>query len=190
MFSQEVRYHRFTLRAMLRIPESIPLAWLSGNNSLISGTYQHALAEYYYILKLKPNDPMLNLLCGLCNLHLATKKFIARRHDLFMQAMAFLCKYEELRGPCQEVYYNIGRALQQTGVVYAAVHYYQKALAMEPIVVGNEQDEDETGGDHKGVGRSKYDLRPLIAHNLALIYQNSNNTLMARELLERYCTIE
>lgn len=178
---------------MLKIPESVPLAWLSGNNSLISGTYQHALAEYYYILKLKPNDPMLNLLCGLCNIHLSCKKFIARRHDLFIQGWAFLCKYEELRGPCQEVYYNIGRSLQQAGVIFAAVHYYKKALAMEPMARGHdegEEEEEEGEGEHKGIGLSLYDLRPLVAHNLALIYQNSNNALMARELLERYCTIE
>lgn len=173
---------------MLRMPESVPLAWLSGNNSLISGTYQHALAEYYYILKLKPNDPLLNLLCALCNLHLASKKFIARRHDLLIQGLAFLCKYEEIRGPCQEVYYNIGRALQQTGILYAAVHYYNKALAMEPMDRMNRLEEDEE--QHKGVGKSMFDLRPLVAHNLALIYQSSNNSLMARELLERYCTIE
>lgn len=40
---QDVPYHRYVMRQAARAPHSAPLAILSGNNSLVSGTYHHAL---------------------------------------------------------------------------------------------------------------------------------------------------
>lgn len=35
----------------------------------------------------------------------------------------------------------------------------------------------------------RYDLKRLAAHNLALIYEASGNRMLAREILEDYCTV-
>ena len=51
-----------------------------------------------------------------------------------MQACSFLNTYLHLRGRCQESYYNLGRAMHQLGLLPAALHYYKKALDLEPAV--------------------------------------------------------
>ena len=50
------------------------------------------------------------------------------------QACSFLNTYLHLRGRCQESYYNLGRAMHQLGLLPAALHYYKKALDLEPAV--------------------------------------------------------
>lgn len=50
-------------------------------------------------------------------------------------------------------------------------------------VVNNETYEDEV------VVANCYDLRPLAAHNLALIYEKSGNTAMARYIKRKYITV-
>ena len=47
----------------------------------------------------------------------------------FAQACSFLNTYKELRGECQEVYYNLGRAMHQLGLLPAAIFYYKKVHA-------------------------------------------------------------
>ena len=37
---------------------------------------------------------------------------------LFEQACAFLNQYQQLRGECQESYYNLGRAMHQLGTLF------------------------------------------------------------------------
>jgi hypothetical protein len=36
----------------------------------------------------------------------------------------------------------------------------------------------------------RYDLKPLAAHNLALIYEASGNLLLARALIVKHCVCE
>lgn len=182
IMSQDVNFHRIILRAAAKNPECTALTILSGNNSLVSGTYQHALSEYLMVLDEYPSDPLVNLLTGLTCVHLACKKDIARRHDICLQGFAFLNQYEKLRGECQETYYNLGRAMQQTNLLFAAMHYYRKVLECDPIVAWAE----DTGSE----GSPKtYDLRPMAAHNMAVMYQNSGNWLAARDMYERYCKV-
>lgn len=42
--------------------------------------------------------------------------------------VAFMEKYIELRGECQESYYNFGRAFHTIGLLQNAAHFYKKAL--------------------------------------------------------------
>ena len=60
----------------------------------------------------------------------------------FFQACSFLNTYLHLRGRCQESYYNLGRAMHQLGLLPAALHYYKKALDLEPAVGSGEGDEN------------------------------------------------
>ncbi|VDM43371.1 unnamed protein product, partial [Toxocara canis] len=43
--SQNVSYHRYVMRALARMPGNIALQMISGNNSLITGAYRHALGS-------------------------------------------------------------------------------------------------------------------------------------------------
>ena len=59
------------------------------------------------------------------------------------------------------------------GMTHLAVHYYQKALDVPPVLPNDE----------------RFDLRHQIAFNFSLIYRQSGNLEMARELLSTYCVI-
>ncbi|XP_068104218.1 general transcription factor 3C polypeptide 3 isoform X2 [Hyperolius riggenbachi] len=176
MHSQDVRHHRFCLRLMLKNTDNLALCVLSGHNAFVCGSFKHALAQYVQAFRMKPDDPMHCLCIGLTFIHMASQKFVLKRHALLVQGFSFLSQYLDLRGPCQETYYNIGRALHQMGLIYLAMHYYQQALELPTLQL-------------QGLEEDQTDLRRDIAFNLSLIYQNSGNTEMARRLLYTYCIV-
>ncbi|KAM8933598.1 general transcription factor 3C polypeptide 3 isoform 2-T2 [Pelodytes ibericus] len=176
MHSQDVRHHRFCLRLMLKNPENLALCVLSGHNAFVSGSFKHALAQYVQAFRMQPDDPLHNLCIGLTFVHMASQKFVLKRHALLVQGFSFLNKYLDLRGPCQETYYNLGRALHQMGLTHLAIHYYHQALDLPPLQL-------------KGIEEDQVDLRRDIAFNLSLIYQSSGNIQMAHRLLFLHCVI-
>eukprot|EP00058_Branchiostoma_floridae_P028545 XP_002614036.1 hypothetical protein BRAFLDRAFT_113732 [Branchiostoma floridae] len=175
--SEDARHHRFCLRLMIKNPHNIALSFLNGHNSLISGTYKHALGEYVRAYRLDPSNPMSLLLIGVTFFHMASQKYTIKRHFVLVQGMSFLNEYLIHRGGTQEAYYNVGRALHQIGLEHLAIHYYQKALHMAPPDVGD----------------NKYsqllDLRREVAYNLALIYSGSGSKNLAKMLLDKYCVV-
>ncbi|XP_019637611.1 PREDICTED: general transcription factor 3C polypeptide 3-like [Branchiostoma belcheri] len=175
--SEDARHHRFCLRLMIKNPHNIALSFLNGHNSLISGTYKHALGEYVRTYRLDPSNPLSLLLIGLTFFHMASQKYTIKRHFVLVQGMSFLNEYLIKRGETQEAYYNLGRALHQLGLEHLAIHYYQKALHLAPPDVGD----------------SKFshllDLRREIAYNLALIYSSSGSKNLAKMLLDQYCVV-
>lgn len=52
-----------------------------------------------------------------------------------VQGFSFLHRYLDLRGPCQETFYNLGRGLHQLGLLHLAIHYYQKVLELPPLTL-------------------------------------------------------
>ncbi|XP_030636502.1 general transcription factor 3C polypeptide 3 [Chanos chanos] len=176
LHSQDVRHHRFCLRLMLKNPENHALGLLNGHASLVSGSFKHALGQYIQAFRTHPNDPLHSLCVGLTFFHMASQKFVVKRHPLVLQGFSFLWRYVELRGECQESMYNLGRALQQLGLSHLAIHYYKKALDFSPPSL-------------EGIDGDQVDLRREIAYNLALIYQSSGNKEMARSLIYTYCTV-
>ncbi|KAM5146923.1 general transcription factor 3C polypeptide 3 [Mantella aurantiaca] len=176
MHSQDVRHHRFCLRLMLKNPDNLALCVLSGHNAFVSGSFKHALAQYVQAFRMKSDDPMHSLCIGLTFIHMASQKFVLKRHALLVQGFSFLNRYLDLRGTCQETFYNIGRALHQMGLTYLAIHYYQQALELPPLQL-------------QGIKEDQVDLRRDIAFNLSLIYQSSGNTEMARRLLYTHCIV-
>lgn len=44
--SQNVSYHRYIMRSLSKIPGNIALQMISGNNSLVTGAYRHALGDF------------------------------------------------------------------------------------------------------------------------------------------------
>ena len=88
---------------------------------------------------------------------------------LLLQGCAFLHTYLKLRGPCQEAYYNLGRAMHQLGILAAAVHYYKKVLDIKPPL--------ECEG---------FSCEKEAAFNLSLIYKNSGSMELARMVLKKH----
>ncbi|KAM9454601.1 general transcription factor 3C polypeptide 3 [Clarias gariepinus] len=176
MHSQDGRHHRFCLRLMLKNPENHALCLLNGHTSLVSGTFKHALGQYMQAFRNQPCHPLHCLCVGLTFFHMASQKFVTKRHPLVLQGFSFLWRYAEFRGHCQESLYNLGRALHQLSLTHLAIHYYQKALSMPPLRL-------------EGIEDDHIDLRREIAYNLSLIYQASGNIEMARYYIHTYCVI-
>uniref|UniRef100_A0A674D5B4 General transcription factor IIIC, polypeptide 3 n=1 Tax=Salmo trutta TaxID=8032 RepID=A0A674D5B4_SALTR len=135
LHSQDVRHHRFCLRLMMKNPDNHALCVLSGHNALVSGSFKHALGQYVQAFRSKPDEPLYSLCVGLTFFHMASQKFVVKRHPLILQGFSFLWRYVELRGHCQESMYNLGRALQQMGLAHLAIHYYHKALSFPPLTL-------------------------------------------------------
>ncbi|XP_070588226.1 general transcription factor 3C polypeptide 3 [Erythrolamprus reginae] len=173
MHSQDVRHHRFCLRLLLKNPDNHALCILNGHNAFVSGCFKHALGQYVQAFRTNTDEPLYSLCIGLIFIHMASQKYVLKRHALIIQGFSFLQRYLSLRGSCQESYYNLGRALHQLGLVHLAIHYYKKALELPPLVL-------------EGIEADQTDLRRDIAFNLSLIYQNSGNIRMARKLLYTY----
>ncbi|XP_060113221.1 general transcription factor 3C polypeptide 3 [Heteronotia binoei] len=170
MHSQEVRHHRFCLRLMLKHPDSHALCVLNGHNAFVSGSFKHALGQYVQAFRTNPEEPLYSLCIGLTFIHMASQKYVLKRHALIVQGFSFLHRYLQLRGSCQESLYNLGRGLHQLGLVHLAIPYYKAALELPPLVL-------------EGIEADQTDLRRDIAFNLSLIYQSSGNLRMARKLL-------
>ncbi|XP_039203904.1 general transcription factor 3C polypeptide 3 isoform X2 [Crotalus tigris] len=176
MHSQDVRHHRFCLRLLVKNPDNHALCVLNGHNAFVSGCFKHALGQYVQAFRTNSDEPLYSLCIGLTFIHMASQKYVLKRHALIVQGFSFLQRYLSLRGSCQESYYNLGRALHQLGLVYLAIHYYKKALELPPLVL-------------EGIETDQTDLRKDIAFNLSLIYQSSGNIRMARKLLYTYGTV-
>ncbi|CAI9728915.1 general transcription factor 3C polypeptide 3-like [Octopus vulgaris] len=172
--SSDGRHNRFCLRLMMKHPDNVALALLNAHNSMVSGTYKHSLGEYVNVYRQQPSDPLVNLCIGLAFIHMACQKFSSKKHALLIQGLSFVNAYTELRGECQETLYNVGRAMHQLGLTYAAVFYYKKAIHCSPPV-----------GNKGGV----FDLSREIAHNLSLIYQTSGSNDYARWIIQQYCVV-
>ncbi|EJD73995.1 TPR Domain containing protein [Loa loa] len=185
--SQNVSYHRYIMRALARSPGHLALQMISGNNSLITGAYRHALGEYLHIWKLFPDNPLVCMLIGLTFVHMSCKKDIFSRHMIALRGLAFMNRYQQLRGDNQETYYNVGRMFHQMNILPLAMYFYGKCLKADiPKIVVT----DEVTGNERTVEAEEYNLQPMAAHNLALIYLASGNHYVARNLLERYCCVE
>jgi len=179
MRADDVRHNRFLMRLMTRNPENLALGILNGHNCLVAGTYKYSLGEYMSAFKQDSDNPLVALMLGLTFCHMACQKFSAKKHSLVVQASSFLNTYKSLRGDCQEVNYNLGRAMHQLGLLPAALHYYKRGLELGPSIVGDPASEKE----------NIFDLKSEIAFNISLIYTNSGNLQLARYYTEKYITV-
>ncbi|KAK5875127.1 hypothetical protein CesoFtcFv8_027646 [Champsocephalus esox] len=174
--SQHQRHHRFCLRLLLKHPDNHALCFLCGHNAMVSGSFKHALGQYVQAFQTHPDTPLHSLCVGLTFFHMASQKYVAKRHALVLQGFSFLWRYVELRGVCQESMYNLGRALHQMGLTYLAIHYYQKALELPAQKL-------------EGIPDDQVDLSREIAFNLSLIYQASGNMNMAHQIIQTHCVV-
>ena len=126
--------------------------------------------------KQEPDNPFLALLNAIVLVQMTCQKFSSGKHSLVTQATAFFDSYLRLRGECQETYYNLGRAMHQLGILPAAIHYYEKALACRSSVT-------------KGPNDHIFDLSREIAFNLSLVYRASGSLDLARMYLYKYISV-
>ncbi|CAB3397300.1 unnamed protein product [Caenorhabditis bovis] len=180
--SQNISYHRFIMRALVKSKDNHALQAISGNNSLITGTYRHALGEYLRVWVSNRKNPLICLLLALTFIHMSCKKDLSGRHIVCLKGFAFMKKYQNARSVSHEVNYNLARMFHQLSMLPLAMHFYKKVLQDQPPHVYEYDDE----GNEICVPSERYDLRRLAAHNLALIYRSSGNDYAVRELYEKY----
>ncbi|XGW01360.1 hypothetical protein V3C99_013927 [Haemonchus contortus] len=183
--SQNVSYHRYVMRSLSKSPGNHALQAISGNNSLITGSYRHALGEYLRVWNDNKKNPMICLLLALTFTHMACKKDISSRHMIAVRGVAFMKCYEKNRACRQECNYNIGRMFHQLSLTPLAIHFYNKVLADPPPVVFYTDDE----GNEAERPSEMYDVRKFAAHNLALIYRASGNDYLARKIYEKFLVV-
>ncbi|KAK6767140.1 hypothetical protein RB195_026476 [Necator americanus] len=183
--SQNVSYHRYVMRSLAKCPGNHALQAISGNNSLITGTYRHALGEYLRVWNQNKKNPLICLLLALTFTHMSCKKDLSSRHMIAVRGVAFMKLYEKNR-PCrQESYYNIGRMFHQMSITPLAIYFYEKVLAEPPPLVYYTDDE----GNEVLRPDSMYDMRRFAAHNLALMYRASGNDYLARKMYAKYLVV-
>uniref|UniRef100_A0A914GTP2 General transcription factor 3C polypeptide 3 n=1 Tax=Globodera rostochiensis TaxID=31243 RepID=A0A914GTP2_GLORO len=186
---QSVNYHRFIMRQLVKQSDSQTLHIISGNNSLITGAYRHALGEYFSVYLRDKSNPLVAFLIALTFTHISCKKDISSRHMVALRALAFMKIYAGLRSsvPTQEIQYNLGRMFHQMGLFANALKCYERVLyeCPVPLVWG----EDPDTGALRAERSNKYGLQRQAAYNLSLIYDSNGNHLMARHILEQFCTI-
>ncbi|CAJ0589759.1 unnamed protein product [Cylicocyclus nassatus] len=183
--SQNVCYHRYIMRSLAKSPGNYALQIISGNNSLITGTYRHALGEYLRVWNQNKNNPLVCLLLALTFTHMSCKKDLSSRHMIAIRGVAFMKLYEKNRNCRQEVYYNIARMFHQMSITPIAIYFYEKVLAEPPPVVYHVDEE----GNEVLRPESMYDMRRFAAHNLALMYRASGNDYLARKMYEKYLVV-
>lgn len=162
---------------------SLPLMMASGHCSMLQGRYSEALSEYLHAYKSAPHEPVISLCIAAAMLNKACVKKMVGRHQLVIQAFAFLQEYGSKRpGKLGEMEscYNIGRGAQALGLDHLAVQFYERVIP--PVAV------DEGGGDEVAFIEPNTSVEREAAYNLALIYQSSGSIQLAKQLTRRYLT--
>lgn len=180
-------------------PKSVPLKFLFANNNLHSRQYLQALDGYLEIFSLDSRQPLVCLCVGallsFLSKHTILQPSSSGRHGVFAKSLAFLLKYGELRNNNlnsdngsaqeariqaisyqQEVFYNMGRYYHDAGLFHLAAKMYQKALLMV----------DEEPSLKSSAANVTFEA----AHNLVLIYKQSDSPNLALDIMMRYLVFE
>lgn len=145
-----------------------------GKNFLNSGRYLVAL-KYFLEYHNEIQEPMTALLVAITILVMASQRTVDKHHNLVLQGVSYLLKYQSLRKCDQESYYNMGRAYQMLSINNLAVEYFEKALACNGIAYCEKH--------------GKIDLTRETAYNLYVMYKD-NSPQIARKYLLKYLVID
>jgi general transcription factor 3C polypeptide 3 (transcription factor C subunit 4) len=77
------------MRQLVIKPDSDALHIISGNNSLVTGAYRHALGEYFSVWLRHRQNPLLAFLIALTFGHISCKKDISSRHVVAIRVTLF-----------------------------------------------------------------------------------------------------
>ncbi|KAH9278621.1 General transcription factor 3C polypeptide 3 [Echinococcus granulosus] len=175
--SRELRLTRFLLRRIAKDRDNLGASLMSCGDCMARGSSRYSIALMADIRSRFPNNPLVSLLLAVCFLNISVHKHLFSRHKTVLQCLGFLGEYRQLRGECQETYFNIARACHQCMLGHIAIPYYEKVLEMEPV--GSTEEE-----------KRLLDLRMEAAYNLQLLYQQNKNPTMARYIMQKYLVIE
>lgn len=185
------KYGRQIIRLLKKHPTDIRLMLLSAHNSFITGTYKYALIEYLQIITEIPTNSLCHLMVAITIMHMVSQRTTSNRLRLVLYMLGFIKKYVELRGRCQESYYNLARAYHFMGFHTHALRYYKKVLTSKPI------DDDKfyggipckEDGSMLFVYGNQLDLTQEAAYNIAHIYKHLGLHSHARMYIFKYITI-
>lgn len=133
----------------------------------ISRSYFECIAAHSRVLELTSSDPMAYFCAALSHLSYSMARTVINRHYQVIKAFILFQKYVELRGECQESWYNIGRACHHLGLFHLAIKHYEKALTFQP---------------QHGLP----DISITISYNLAQIYLRSGSEFLARQVISKH----
>ncbi|KAI5644977.1 general transcription factor 3C polypeptide 3 [Phthorimaea operculella] len=172
LYVEEIVLVKFLTR--LFKSESYPVKELFlGNSFVISGRYLVAL-KYYLDYHNQFGDPLTAMLIGIVMIVMAAQRTVDRHHNLVLQGVCYLLKYQSLRKCDQETNYNMGRAYHMLSINNLAIEYYERALDSGPIVECPQH----------GV----MDLTRETAFNLYLLYKD-HSPHIARQFMLKYLVI-
>ncbi|VDL18548.1 unnamed protein product [Hymenolepis diminuta] len=175
--SRELRLTRFLLRRISKDENNLGASLMSCGDCMARGSSRYSIALMADLRARFPGDPLISLLLAVCFLNISVHKHLFSRHKTVLQCIGFLGEYRQLRGECQEVYFNIARACHQCMLGHIAIPYYEKTLEMEPI--GSTEQE-----------KRMMNLKMEAAYNLQLLYQQNRNPTMARYIMQKYLVID
>ena len=66
---------------------------------------------------------------------------------------------------------------------------YRKVLDLEPTLPSKTSSNQGKANDHRTDDPKIYDLRPEAAYNMSLIYKQSGNFILAKQIISKYCRI-
>ncbi|CAL8094799.1 unnamed protein product [Orchesella dallaii] len=185
------KYGRQIIRMLKKQPSDIRLMWMSAHNSFITGTYKYALIEYLQIIAELPTNPLSYLMVAITLMHMVSQRTISNRVRLVLYMIGFLRKYLDLRGRCQESYFNLARAYHFLGFYRQALRYYKKVLTNKPVkddkFYGGIPCKDD--GSVLFVYGNQFDLKQEAAYNIAHIYKLMGLYSHARMYLFKYITV-
>jgi general transcription factor 3C polypeptide 3 (transcription factor C subunit 4) len=153
-------------------PTNPMMLCISGHLALIGRSYLQAVECYTSAYELYPHDPLINMCLGIALIHRAMSRLEPNRQMQLLRGFSFLFRYHDLAGETNEpekqaeALYNVGRAFHQIGELNWSSVYYEKVFEIE--------------GDF---------YKSLAAYNMSLIYVSVGSPLLARQLLQKYCTI-
>ncbi|KAK6462208.1 RNA pol III initiation factor TFIIIC subunit [Scheffersomyces coipomensis] len=145
---------------------------LGGSRSYVSSVVylNRAYKEYN-------KDPMICLVLGLAHVHRSMQRLTNNRHIQLLQGISFILEYRDLREKdstdyeIQEIEYNLGRLFHMLGLFSLAINHYNKVFKYHDTL------------------EDTYDLSVDAAYNLTLIYNINGNSLLVRDLTEKYLTV-
>lgn len=159
------------------------------------------------------SDALVCLTCAIACIGRASNRQVDNRHQVVMQAFAFLHMYRHIRRRARqhalaqrgqeegigqqeddegEVHYNFGRGAQHLGLYQLAVPHYRAVLQSgQPKALKAEaMDEDGVSqGGSQASTASSFDCRVEAAFSLHLIYIISGNPTLANAIMERYLRV-
>lgn len=182
-FTDTIWYGRYLFRMFKRqgIRSGAPLM-LRANYFLMSGSLNYAINDYVEVYR-QCDAPLVPLMVGITFAHMAQQKHIQKKHSLMVQAMAFAYKYRARREreAYHEVEYNLGRLHQALGARHLSVQHYRNVLEWRGEWWNTTADDQQM---ERLLG-----LRQEAAYNLQLLYMQSGNEELARQVVYEYLVV-